>query len=924
MGILVSEAAASVWAKYDRDNDDSLPLHRHMTDSAAVAELLWDRWLPLQTRARIAQGLGAETARTLAVWLACTHDAGKASPEFAKQVPLLAGRMRDHGLSFSPDVQAAVKTPHSVIGFCVIRDWLVASHEYSRRAAEGLAIVAGGHHGVPPSAKEVRVIRDKSSLVLGAGPAWASVREELLAAATRYCDADPVLGSLRDRPLAVEAQALLTSFVIVADWIASDADRFRYGDLRDSRERAADAWSRLELSAPWHAESSTASADSLLRARFSLGDDARARPIQVAAVEAARTVGCGLLILEAPMGEGKTEAALLAAEAMAASTGAGGCIVALPTMATSDALFSRVLSWVEHLPEDAGRTHPQSVFLAHSKADLNADIRRLRGIRNVGGDVDAQPVLEAVVELHPWFAGRKKGVLANFVVGTIDQVLFGALKAKHVVLRQLSLANKIVIIDEVHAADAYMSVYLERALAWLGAYGVPVILLSATLAPSIRARLASAYRRLSEAEHASLAGNIGYPLITSVPSSGGPASAAGILASSRSTAIFLERAEDDTAALIERLRPALEQGAAIAVVRNTVARAQQTARALREAFGSERVLLVHSRFIASDRAAREALLRERLGPTSTDRGPLVVVGTQVLEQSLDIDFDLLVSDIAPIDLLLQRAGRLHRHGRPSRPAGCEQARLVLTAMSADSPPTFEPGAVAVYKSHPLLRTAAVLDAHEREHNAIRIPDDLSGLVRAVYDGPLAPPSGWEHAWDEAGREWRLLLEEKQYSASAFALARPADVRHSLIDWLNGLSRDSGEDSPTGQQQVRDSENSIEVLVAQRRGDGVHLLEWLPGSEEPLPTLYRPSDGASWELATSSLRLPPQLCRGYAVDQTIGALESNGFEGWQQSHLLKGQLVLILDERLEAEIGRFRLRYDRVDGLEIERIDGPEQ
>lgn len=924
MSILVSDAAASVWAKYDRDSDDSLPLHRHMTDSAAVAELLWDRWLPLQTRARISQGLGAETARTLAVWLACTHDAGKASPEFAKQVPLLAGRMRDHGLPFSPDTLAVGKTPHSVIGFCVIRDWLVASYKYSRRAADGLAIVAGGHHGVPPSAGEVRMIRHNPSLVLGADPAWAAVRDELLTSATRYCDAEVVLASLRDRPLAVEAQALLTSFVIVADWIASDSDHFRYGDLRDSRERAAEAWDWLELPPPWHAESSTATADSLLRERFSLGADARARPVQVAAVEAARTIGSGLLILEAPMGEGKTEAALLAAEAMAASTGAGGCIVALPTMATSDALFSRVLSWVEHLPQTEGRTHPQSVFLAHSKADLNADIRRLRGIRNVGGDDDAGPVLEAVVELHQWFAGRKKGVLANFVVGTIDQVLFSALKAKHVVLRQLSLANKVVIIDEVHAADAYMSVYLERALAWLGAYRVPVVLLSATLAPSIRARLASAYRCLPEAEHASLAESVGYPLITSVPSLDAPASTVGITASSRSTPVHIEWAEDDTAVLVERLRPALEQGAAVAVIRNTVMRAQQTARALREEFGGERVLLVHSRFIASDRLAREALLRERLGPTSTDRGPLVVVGTQVLEQSLDIDFDLMVSDVAPIDLLLQRAGRLHRHARPSRPAGCEQARLVLTAMSGESPPTFEPGAVAVYKSHLLLRTAAVLAAHGREHDVIRIPEDLSGLVRAVYDGPLAPPNGWEQAWDEAAHQWRLLVEEKQYSASGFALARPSDVRYSLVDWLKGLSRDSGEDSPTGQQQVRDSENSIEVLVAQRRGDEVHLLEWLPGSEESLPTLYRPSNDASWALATSSLRLPPQLCRGYAVDQTIGALESNGFEGWQQSHLLKGQLVLVLDERQEAEIGRFRLRYGRADGLEIERIDGADQ
>ncbi|MBF4460958.1 MULTISPECIES: CRISPR-associated helicase Cas3' [unclassified Rathayibacter] len=913
----LSDAAWSVWAKYDRESELSVPLHRHMGDSAAIAELLWDHWLPRQTRDRIATGLGDETARTLAVWAACTHDIGKASPEFARQAPLLAGRMRDRGLAFPGESGAAPKVQHSVIGFVVLRDWLVESYGFTARAAESIAVIAGGHHGVPPTKEDVRPLRITRSLVVGAAPAWAMVREELLTFATQYCSAEDALRSLSGHAIDVQAQALLTSFVIVADWLASNADFFAYDDPRDSRERAADAWERVGLSPPWRAESSTASAETLLHSRFALGADAHARPVQVAALDAARRIGHGLVIIEAPMGEGKTEAALLAAESMASSTGAGGCFVALPTMATSDALFSRVLSWAERLPESEGRTLPQSVFLAHSKADLNPDIHRLRGVRNV---YDEQRVGMAILELHQWFVGRKKGVLANFVVGTIDQVLFGALKTKHVALRHLGLANKVVIIDEVHAADAYMSVYLERALAWLGAYGVPVILLSATLAPSIRARLASAYHPSSREDQALLEGSTGYPLLTTVAAADGRVTAAVIPASPRSTQVHLEYLDDEPEALVARLRPAIRDGAAIAVIRNTVARAQQTARELREVFGAERVLLVHSRFIATDRGEREAMLRERLGPTSASRGPLIVVGTQVLEQSLDVDFDVMVTDIAPIDLLLQRAGRLHRHARPTRPRGCERAQLILTGVLPGVSPSFEGGAVAVYGRHLLLRTSAALDTHSEEHGAIGVPDHVSGLVRTVYDGPLAAPHGAEAEWEDAARDWRTLLDEKARNASVFALARPDAIRDSLVGWLKGLSPLGGEDSPDGQKQVRDSEDSIEVLVAQTRGESVHLLDWLPGSEEALPTRSQPSESAARALATSSVRLPPQLCRGYVVDQTIGALESHGFEGWQQSYLLKGQLVLMLDERQEARIGHFLLRYDRADGLEIQRID----
>ena len=235
----------------------------------------------------------------------------------------------------------------------------------------------------------------------------------------------------------------------------------------------------------------------------------RPRPMQRAAVEVARSVETpGLMIIEAPMGEGKTEAALAAAEILAARTGRGGICVALPTMATTDAMFGRVHRWLERLPHEDG-ADVRSVFLAHGKARLNEEFQGLarssgrwvmsamgEDLREGGSstrDKLRNPPDSVVVS--QWMQGRKKGMLANFVVCTVDQVLMGALEMKHLCLRQLALANKVVVIDECHAYDSYMRCYLNRVLEWLGAMGVPVVLLSATLPAQQRREMLTSYQR---------------------------------------------------------------------------------------------------------------------------------------------------------------------------------------------------------------------------------------------------------------------------------------------------------------------------------------------------------------------------------------------------------------------------------------------
>ncbi|WP_334027320.1 CRISPR-associated helicase Cas3' [Nocardia terpenica] len=915
--VLLSDATSSAWAKSDRDGG-SLSLVRHLADSVAVAGLVWDRWLPERTKQVISACLpgGLSDGRLLVRWLAGVHDIGKLTPAFACQVPALAEVMHDKGLSLMrmPSNRAAL--PHGLAGDVELQRFL-RERGWDKKVARTYSVVVGSHHGKPPARGEL--VAAPTQLALLGDRAWARSREELLeyvAAKVGVVDRLPVW---REVPLSVTVQVLVTAVVIVSDWIASNQDLFPLDSARASSTAAVEAWRVLGLPAPWVPELElpvyAALRDSLFRSRFELSASSVMRPLQAVCVQVACEVAePGVMVVEAPMGEGKTEAALLAAEVLAARFGLGGVFVALPTMATSDAMFGRVRRWVDRLPGAPG-----SLFLAHGKAALNpvfAQLKR-RGFASIGTDCG-----DSGVVAHSWFVG-KKGPLANIVVGTIDQVLRGALKSRHVMLRHLGLANKVVVVDEVHAADSYMSTYLCRCLEWLGAYGVPVILLSATLPPAQRRLLVAAYQRgrlgAADSEGAESTGD--YPRVTVWPPA--PRSIRVESSGRRGVDVRVERIGDDVADVVATVREALADGGVVGIVCNTVARAQQTFDALRAdpGFGDDELLLVHSRFVASHRAVLEDRLRALLGPPGEDEPTrprrFVVVGTQVIEQSLDIDVDLLITDLAPIDLLLQRIGRLHRHERGNRPAGVTAARCLLRgAQWSAVPPVPDRGSVAVYQSARLLRAAAVLDTHG---DLIRIPSDVPGLVERAYADSFTAPPGWGDAVAEAEEKWEAFQRGQQDKAAVYLLRGPHSDQATLHDWLTAdVPEEAG---PGGQAQVRDAEDTIEAIVVQRKGDDVHVLDTVPDvGGRVVPTLAAPDPQTAKALAACTIRLPAMLTRYGRMGAVIQALEDTFYPGWQQTPWLAGELVLELDEDYRAELAGHRLRYDPVLGLLIEPKD----
>ncbi|MER7168950.1 CRISPR-associated endonuclease Cas3'' [Micromonospora sp. NPDC000207] len=427
----LGESARLVWGKTNRDRGFWLPLYRHLADSADVAGLLWDVWLPASVRQRIAALLpgGADDGRRLVRWLAGIHDIGKASPAFAWQVPYLRRAMQDHGFTFDRQVEASrLCAPHGPAGHLALVDWLTAEHGWAREQAGAYAVVVGGHHGVPPTDTDLDEIRQRPYL-LGVDGLWPGVRNELLCWMSRYTDATDRLPAWREVALPQPVQVLLTAVVIVADWIASNDELFPYGYRQEEApDRLARAWEELDLPIPWQAvDVDGLDAAALFARRFEMPAGAQPYPVQAAVLEQARSMPVpGLLIVEAPMGEGKTEAALAAVEVLACRTGAGGCFLALPTRATGDAMFSRVLTWLSRLPDaDVGRG-ARDAALAHGKAMLNDEYSRLYR----GGLPSAIAEDEGGTEIavHGWLAGRKRKMLSSFVVGTVDQLLFAALQ----------------------------------------------------------------------------------------------------------------------------------------------------------------------------------------------------------------------------------------------------------------------------------------------------------------------------------------------------------------------------------------------------------------------------------------------------------------------------------------------------------------
>jgi len=859
---------ASFWAKVDSVGAPKPrwhPLVLHLLDVAACADAILARE-PEVMRDRLAAVLGLDwsSARPWLLLLIACHDLGKGCPGFQCKWQNLSGL--DAGPS--PDMSVNHAFVSQVELFELLREL-----DWPDDMAELAADAVGCHHGERANPSTLQTIADNPFRKTLGKPEWQRARRALFDALIEVFQP----GTLPPKPtLSGPDYMLLAGLTSFADWIGSNEAYFPFGTPDDCNDPAA-----------WFQTRRAINAENALNQlgwlpRLPLTDAPRTfdvvfgfppRPLQQAMVDALAEIHQPtILLVEAPMGEGKTEAALYAHLELQRRLGHRGLYVALPTKATGNAMFRRVLKFLK----GQGGDRQLDLQLLHGGALLNDAFQQLRP----GGIFDSTK--GGGVRASEWFTHKKRALLSEYGVGTIDQALLTILPVRHQFVRLWGLANRVVVFDEIHAYDAYTGTLLLHLLRWLLALGASVVLLSATLPPQIRRQLAELVGQKPPEPEAE------YPRLTVYQPDSPVRSIPFNADSKRRLSLRIQPVDADITAIKAALDVQLAAGGYALALTNTVQRAQDLYRAYgggetlvvegepigkRLPDGTE-IYLFHARFPADARQRREDAVLKLFGPpdpqTPAPRaGRKILVATQVAEQSLDLDFDLIATDLAPIDLLLQRAGRLWRHARGERPTA--EPVLIVVGLAEDPPPSFGKPLWwgAVYREDVLLRTRSLL----RGKPAMQLPDEIDTLVAAVYDEAV---------------EVEVVLEARLDRAMQDAMGKEYAHVGQAHQAIIGLPEDASWKTGARFTLYDDDEPGVHSSLKVRTRLGEDSVVVVPIFESDA---FDPADTPDFAQAKTWFLRAMSLSRQAIVKR----LQAQGVpEGWRQSALLRNAYPLQLD------------------------------
>lgn len=734
------EFIAHYWGKADPNYPDTQtwhPLAYHSLDVAACGQvLLRQQPIWLENLSRLS-GMDVRILEPWLLFLLAVHDLGK----------------------FSNGFQALPKNPfghiskvpyderHDTLGYALAMEHLpqwLESQELAMRKCNLLRLwvaAVTGHHGRPPKPQTAALVERQF-------PADAARRDaaEFVSAMRRMLlPPDWAFPVCSEGQLECYKQAswLVSGLAVLADWLGSNTLWFKY---RAPDKTLKQYWQDIALPTAQNAvqESGLAGALPASEAIFGSLFPHMESPTSLQAWANEVPIGSKpqLFVLEELTGGGKTEAALTLAARLMASGCGRGVYFALPTMATADAMFDRIEKKQHAADTETWKrffaSADPSLVLAHSAAKVRQKLDALQR-RDSGYDKRNE---EASASQHSsaWLAdSRKKALLADFGVGTIDQALLAVMPLRHQSLRLLGLSTKVLVVDEVHACDCYMGELLSRLLRFHAALGGSAILLSATLPSNQRARLLAAFADGAGYESRPPENN-DYPLATHFHAGG--LDEKPIAARKEASRKVSVQPLADANAVFQRLHTCIELGGCAVWVRNTVADAVTAWAEWNTNHPDTPATLFHARFALCDRLEVGKRIHENFGPTSTPgtRRRKLVIATQVIEQSLDVDFDDMVCDLAPIDLIVQRAGRLQRHKRDAdgSPAKDDQrggANLgVLMPQPVDDAENgwfkrLLPRSSKVYPDHgKLWLTARWLDQHKSFDLTMQARD----MIETVY------------------------------------------------------------------------------------------------------------------------------------------------------------------------------------------------
>lgn len=875
------------------------PLVAHMLDVAACAQVILTRVRPGRLD-RLATGVGLEPELGLP-WLllfVVLHDLGKATPPFQAMVEEPRSRLAQLGFDFP-----AVDEPHGEMT-AVLLPPVLKMLGIEPALAKLVARSVGAHHGSFAELSHLHGVEDNVRKLAGTKPAWGIARAELVEdligvfGVSRGATPRAHANTAAARAFAVDLAGLTTA----ADWLGSNADIFKYvepGATAEAYFERAKALAEHALDVTGFRPAPRAPGRT-----FEALFGNKPWPLHEAMADVLVKLEPGsLVIVEAPMGEGKTEAALLAFDVLS-GRGADGLYFALPTQATANQILGRVERYLRSSFAGAHGLH-----LVHGGAGLSdryealkKNAFRARSIDGPAGANDGEVVADA------WFARSKRALLAPFGVGTVDQSLLAVLRSKHHFLRLHGLAGKVFVVDEVHAYDTFTSEILARLCEWLRHLGATVLLLSATLSSPQKQRLLAAYGAETPA------GDSTYPRLTVA----GAGQSVVVPFRSRRATTEVHTTWKHTGDIRVEVERVLGTGGCVAWIVNTVRAAQRLyleMRALRDRLPADRRFelgLLHARLPFSERLRREETAEASFGPRSSAR-PLssLLIGTQVLEQSLDLDFDLMITELAPVDLVLQRAGRLHRHDRPSRPPGLEQRNLWIEAPEhTDRPrgPSFG-SAEYVYDEAILLRSFLALRGRTR----ITLPTDIEPLVEAVYastgssglgaefDGRLAAADearGGDTAGESFLADQKLLPSPAgdENPFAAFNCFRFDDEDPAVHEALRAVTRLG--------------ERSVTVVPVTSVGSRLRSIV------DPAID-FEPTQEISPRVALALARSAMSVAQKQLVYPLLRGAQPRAFE---RSGLLRHHRALVLDEHGHARIGGTDVTLDPELGLVIGSLD----
>ncbi len=716
------------WGKTDGEKP-GINVQRHCENVGCVAGALVEQ-LPPSVKGKF--------PTNVAVALAAAHDIGKVSPGFQQKCPQWTAKHKLSALVYETD--------HARISQFALQEILSTS------AVRPWAAIVGAHHGGIKGEK-IRQIRDTG------GEPWRRERLRLLEA---------LIQEFGPLPHTTPDEATLwfvAGLIAVADWIGSDERRFPQKEewtLAERREKARHALTEIGWATP-HMRPGQQFAD--LFAGY------EPRPLQRAAIEAIQSPG--LYLIEGPMGCGKTEAALAAAYQLMEHGEAAGLYFALPTQTTSNRIHLRVKEFLAKAASDASH-----VRLAHGMSwlqDEQPSIIPDKTMRDEGSKGHNRIV-------RSWFSSSKRALLEPFGVGTIDQALLGIVAAQHFFVRQFGLAGKVVVLDEVHSYDLYTSTLIDTLIRRLRELQCTVVILSATLTKARREELLG-WDTARDGEVSAA-----YPLLSGRVGGGDGSTIQIAIAPEPPRAVRIAWTAEDT--IIEECLEHARQGECVLWIRNTVDSAQQTYRRLQSANqeGGPEIALLHARFPYFRREELENLWMAKLGKGDPQRPKgCVLVTTQVAEQSVDLDADLLITDLAPTDMILQRMGRLWRHDRPRPSAARPETWMIPPAMSWGDLRTSDARQLklALGKSAYVYAPYVLLRSYEqwRQQESVNLPGDIRPILERTYAAPAADePDGWRVLREELEENKRQLAAHAKSATAIWNMPALSDEEGVQTRW----------------------------------------------------------------------------------------------------------------------------------------------